>query len=123
LALALGLALGLRKGSSIPDPINAKNLISNKCPNYSRLAADGKEVTIEAVLRAIMKIGATEQTNFALEYGAPGSYEVITMIVDSATANWLRANSPSGSVVRVKGIKTDCSIRVAYDAGNDVSSK
>lgn len=66
-----------------------------------------------------MKIGATEETNHIVEYGTPGSYELITLIVDGATSKWLQNNVPSGSVIRIKGIKTDCSVRVAYDPNND----
>jgi len=117
LALGLGLGLGLKKKSAIPEPIDIKFLSSVNCPAYSKLARNGDQVTIDAVLRTMMKIGSNEETKYILEYGP----EKITLVVDASTSRWLLANAPSGSVIRVKGIKTDCSIRVAYDPSNDAN--
>ena len=115
LALGLGLGLGLRKTEALPAAVDPNFLPSNKCPVFT--AFDGKgEVTIEGVLRVNVQEGIDGKsavTSFVLEYGS----EKIAILVDPATEKWL--SKMPNAVVRVTGTKTDCSLRVGYNANNN----
>ena len=124
LALGLGLGLGLRKkDNALPDAVDGNQLLSAKCPNFNALGPNGKQVTVEGIYRKAMQVGTLETSKyqFVLEYGTGSSMELLTILVDMSTGKWLQANVASGAVIRTTGVKTDCSIRVAYDSKNDPS--